>query len=127
MNPTDILIEAIRLENLMTSKGFTAAKVEISVNFSVRELTANISYKAGYAPEYKFIHGDAADGFEALISKAEEYINSLKSVHEIAKDAFIASLGRLIDQGREVGVEVDFLNPLTDMMAKLSSNIIIKQ
>jgi hypothetical protein len=115
MNATDILREAIRLENLLTSKGFTAAKVEISINFSVRELTANIAYKAGGSHEYQFIQD------------AEDYINGLRSVDEIARDAFIASLGRLIDQGREVGVEVDFLNPLTALMDKLSSNIITKE
>ena len=32
------------------------------------------------------------------------------------------SLGRLIDQGRDIGIEVDFLNPLTAMMKKLATN-----
>jgi hypothetical protein len=127
MNATDILREAIRLENLLTSKGFTATKVEISINFSVRELTANIAYKAGGSHEYHFIHIEALDGFAALLQDAEDYINGLKSVDEIARDAFIASLGRLIDQGREVGVEVDFLNPLTALMDKLSFNILTKE
>lgn len=124
MNASDILREAIRLENLLTNKGFTAAKVEISINFSVRELTANIAYKAGSEYQYHFIHIEAADGFESLLEDTEAYINGLKSVAEIQKEAFIASVGRLIDQGREIGVEVEFLNPLTAMMEKLSSNIL---
>jgi len=124
MNASDILREINRLEKLLTSKGFTAPKIEISVGFSTRELTANISYKAGGSSEYQFIHLEALDGFDALIQDTEDYINALKSVAEIQKDAFIASVGRLIDQGRDIGIEVDFLNPLVKMMGKLSHNIL---
>ncbi len=127
MNATDILREITRLENLLTNKGFTAAKIEISVGFSTRELTANIAYKAGGSYEYKFIHIEALDGFGSLITDTEEYINGLKSVAEIEKENFMASVGRLIDQGRDIGIDMDFLNPLTAMMDKLSSNIITKQ
>ena len=124
MYATDILREITRLEKLLTNKGFTAPKIEISVGFSTRELTANISYKAGSEVQYKFIHLEADDGFEGLIADTGEYINGLKSVAEIQRDAFVASVGRLIDQGREIGVEMEFLNPLTAMMDKLSSNIL---
>jgi hypothetical protein len=124
MNASDILREITRLEKLLTNKGFTAPKIEISVGFSTRELTANIAYKAGNSYEYKFIHIEASDSFEALIQDTADYIYHLKSVPEIQRDAFVASVGRLIDQGRDIGIEVDFLNPLTTMMDKLSSNIL---
>ena len=124
MNASDILREITRLEKLLSNKGFTAAKIEISVGFSTRELTANISYKAGSEVQYQFIHLEALDGFEALFADTGEYIYGLKSVAEIQRDAFVASVGRLIDQGREIGVEVELLNPLTTMMDKLSSNIL---
>lgn len=126
MNASEILREINRLEKLLTNKGFTAPKIEISVGFSTRELTANIAYKAGGSTEYQFIHIEADDGFEALIQDTADYINGLKSVAEIQKDAFIAAVGRLIDQGKEIGVEVDFLNPLTALMDKLSTNILTK-
>jgi hypothetical protein len=124
MYATDILREITRLEKLLTNKGFTAPKIEITVGFSTRELTANISYKAGSEVQYKFIHLEADDGFGGLIADTEDYINGLKSVAEIQRDAFVASVGRLIDQGRDIGIEVEFLNPLTTMMDKLSSNIL---
>jgi hypothetical protein len=127
MNATDILLEITRLEKLLTNKGFTAPKIEISVGFSTRELTANISYKAGGEVKYQFIHLEALDGFEALIADTGEYIHGLKSVAEIQRDSFVASVGRLIDQGREIGVEVEFLNPLTAMMTKMSSNILTRE
>ena len=124
MNASDILREITRLEKLLANKGFTAPKIEISVGFSTRELTSNIAYKAGGSSEYHFIHVEALDGFESVIQDTEDYINGLKSVAEIQRDAFVASVGRLIDQGREIGVEVEFLNPLTTMMDKLSHNIL---
>jgi hypothetical protein len=127
MNASDILREINRLEKLLTNKGFTAPKIEISVGFSTRELTANVAYRAGSDVRYQFIHIEADDGFETLIADTEDYINGLKSVAEIQKDTFIASVGRLIDQGREIGIEVDFLNPLVEMMDKLSSNILTKE
>lgn len=124
MNASDILREITRLEKLLANKGFTAPKIEISVGFSTRELTSNIAYKAGGSQEYQFIHVEALDGFESVIADTEDYINGLKSVAEIQRDAFVASVGRLIDQGRDIGIEVEFLNPLTTMMDKLSSNIL---
>jgi len=124
MNASDILREITRLEKLLANKGFTAPKIEISVGFSTRELTSNISYKAGGSSEYHFIHVEALDGFESVIQDTEDYINGLKSVADILKENFVASVGRLIDQGRDIGIEVDFLNPLVDMMGKLSHNIL---
>jgi hypothetical protein len=127
MNASDILREITRLEKLLTNKGFTAPKIEITVGFSTRELTANISYKAGSEVQYKFIHLEADDGFEGLIADIGEYIYDLKSVADIQRDAFVAAVGRLIDQGKDIGMEVEFLNPLTAMMDKLSSNILTKE
>jgi len=124
MKASEILREITRLEKMLTDKGFAAPKIEISVGFSTRELTANIAYRAGSDVKYQFIHIEADDDFESLISDTEYYIMDLKSVAEIQKDTFIASVGRLIDQGREIGVGVDFLNPLVEMMGKLSSNIL---
>lgn len=127
MTPVEILRESNRLEKVLVEKGFNSPKIEISIGFSVRELTANVQYKAGGNPQYKFIHLEALDGFEALFVATEEYINKIPSVLQIRQDAFLASVGRLIDEGKEIGIQLDFLNPLTDMMNKLSSNIITHQ
>lgn len=53
---------------------------------------------------------------------AKAWVRDIPSPEEIAHKAFMAQLGRLIDKGREVGVDVDFLNPLTAMMEKLATN-----
>lgn len=53
---------------------------------------------------------------------AWDWIDAIPSKEELEHRAFMAQLGRLIDKGREVGVDVDFLNPLTAMMEKLATN-----
>lgn len=59
---------------------------------------------------------------DTMITEANAWIDAIPSAEQRAHDAFTKSLGRLIDQGREVGIEVDFLNPLTAMMEKLATN-----
>ena len=55
-------------------------------------------------------------------AEAHAWIDAIPTAEERAHQAFTASLGRLIDQGRDIGIEVDFLNPLTAMMEKLATN-----
>ncbi len=57
-----------------------------------------------------------------LVADAHAWIDAIPSEDERKHNAFTAALGRLIDQGREVGIEVDFLNPLTAMMERLATN-----
>ena len=60
--------------------------------------------------------------FDEWFAEAHAWIDAIPTVDERAHQAFTASLGRLIDQGRDIGIEVDFLNPLTAMMEKLATN-----
>ena len=57
-------------------------------------------------------------------AEAAEWIRSIPTKAERDHNDFIRSVGRLIDKGREVGIDVNFLNPLTDMMMRLSENIL---
>lgn len=52
------------------------------------------------------------------------WIEGLKSVEEQDRDDFRAKLARLIDEGREIGIETDFVNPLEETMKRLSENAI---
>ena len=60
--------------------------------------------------------------FDEWFAEAHAWIDAIPTADERAHQAFTASLGRLIDQGRDIGIEVDFLNPLTAMMEKLATN-----
>ena len=63
-----------------------------------------------------------SEWFVTLFRDAHAWVDAIPTAEERAHQAFTASLGRLIDQGRDIGIEVDFLNPLTAMMGKLATN-----
>ena len=129
MNPIQInkLLEEIK--ESMTLKGYYMPKATFYVGWLSYELTINVEYRTSAHESSKniFVHSTFEDGDADLFSKAYEKIDELPSIEDAKRDAFIASIGKLIDQGREIGVEVDFLNPLTEMMKKLSSNAITHQ
>ena len=65
---------------------------------------------------------DVNEWLITMVQEAHTWIDAIPTAEQRAHDAFTASLGRLIDQGRDIGIEVDFLNPLTAMMEKLATN-----
>lgn len=54
-------------------------------------------------------------------------IAAMPSQDEMERQEFQAQLGKLIDKGREINIDVEFLNPLTAMAKKLSENAITDQ
>lgn len=74
--------------------------------------------------EYKCIHGDTADEATAA---AISFINALPDAKTARLHDFMSQLGKVIDSGRDLGIEVDYLSPLTDTMKRLSENIITHQ
>lgn len=56
------------------------------------------------------------------ITDAFALVDGLPSPDEAKRQHFMASLAKVIDLGRENGIEVDFLNPLTETMKRLSEN-----
>jgi len=65
---------------------------------------------------------DINEWMKTAFDEAHEWVKQIPTVEERAHQAFTKSLGRLIDQGRDIGIEVDFLNPLTQMMERLATN-----
>ena len=65
--------------------------------------------------------------FEGVLDKAAEFIANLPSKSDMAKADFQKDLAKLIDKGSEIGIEVEFMNPLTAAMKALSENIITDQ
>lgn len=61
------------------------------------------------------------------IQSAFDLVNGLPSPEEAKRQQFMASLAKVIDLGRENGIEVDFLNPLTETMKRLSENALTYQ
>lgn len=59
-----------------------------------------------------------------VMRDAMGFIQSIPTQAEREHNAFVRQVGRLIDSGRDIGIDVAFLNPLTDMMTRLSENIL---
>lgn len=126
MTPSKIMAAAIALEQKVAAKGYYMPKVTSYIRWIGYDLTINLEYRtaAGEPTKYHFSHGTVSEGFETLFARANAFADGLPSIQEAKRNDFIASIGRLIDQGREIGIEVEFMNPLTEMMGKLSTNII---
>lgn len=73
------------------------------------------------------LHKAAGDTIPDQITAARAWIADLPAPEERATREFQAALGKLIDMGRENGIAVDFLNPLTAMAKRLSENAITDQ
>lgn len=61
------------------------------------------------------------------IEDAFTLIANLPSPEEAKRQQFMSALGRVIDLGRENGIEVDFVNPLVETMKRLSENALTYQ
>ena len=129
MNPVEIAAEISRLQAVTASKGYYCPVITVRMNWVGYEFSADIETRTdAYAsPKNVWVHTKYKDGFKGLLRDIESNIAVLPSIEDAKRNAFIAAVGRLIDQGKEIGIQVDFLNPLTEMMAKLSTNIIIDQ
>lgn len=106
----------------MWGDGITAIRFEMEYS-NVPE------YGSGYETfKRSLTHDEIKDGVNVnewlinMLQDAHDWVDAIPTAEERAHQAFTASLGRLIDQGREIGIEVDFLNPLTAMMEKLATN-----
>jgi len=62
------------------------------------------------------------DTVEEVFEEVLAYIASFPDKAVQDRINFQTSLGKLIDQGRDVNIDVDFLNPLTKLAKELSEN-----
>ena len=63
---------------------------------------------------------------EAL-DAARAIIAAMPDAETTRLNNFMGALGKVIDLGRDLGVDVDFINPLTATMKRLSENVITDQ
>jgi len=83
-------------------------------------------YRAYGSPNYTL--GTVTDDtFEGVLAKAAVFVAELPSKSDMAKADFQKNLAKLIDKGNEIGIEIEFMNPLTATMKALSENIITDQ
>lgn len=77
-------------------------------------------------------YGESYDSFSAAtlaeaFNLAEEFVAARPPPEQARLNEFMGALGRVIDLGKDNGIEVEFLNPLVATMKRLSENIITDQ
>ena len=109
----------------MWGDGITAIRVEMEYSNVPEYGNGYETFKRSLTHDEvaELFHTDElTDHLKEWITEANAWIDDIPTAEQRAHDDFTKSLGRLIDQGRDIGIEVDFLNPLTAMMEKLATN-----
>ena len=92
--------------------------VSLDIQYKVREDSLHT---------YKYFRGKDVGSLDNMIIEARQHIKDLKSRVELDHDEFMQMLGRVMDRAKDLGMDEDFINPLTSMMKKLASNAITSQ
>ena len=135
-------LTAVRMMDMMTQDEMQAAVDALAVDMAAKGLRmpeARVSITSQSAPGLYArwakpgerwadqLHRAAGNTIPDQIADARAWIADLPTPEERATREFQAALGSLIDLGRENGIAVDFLNPLTAMAKSLSENAITDQ
>lgn len=115
-------LEIENLERALTDKGYTQPQVWLGIKW-IGNFCFNITaYNPKAVVSDKTINRICkGDTFEEALARAKDEIAKLPDTQEEAKAQFLKDLAKMIDRGNELGVTV---NPLTEMMKKLSENVI---
>lgn len=84
----------------------------------------SIGIYADRTNHYKCTARVPGDTFAEAIDAAWSVINAIPSQEEHARAKFTQAVGAAIEAGNEAGIDLDFINPLKEMMTSLSENAI---
>ena len=123
MNPQEIAARLVEIHTVMVDR-FDAQP------WAAPKLDVHQSGKASvtlYGPDVTAPQGDhrlttTADTFEEALDAALAFVTALPPASEAKRSDWQKRLGNLIDDGREIGIETEFLNPLEASMKRLASN-----
>lgn len=118
------------LPAMLSAKGRKQPRANIDLDANSTRVTLWLKWMKEHNPEYsgqQEFKGFFADSVEEAVAQAIDLINNLSSMKEENTHAFMRDLGKLIDTGRDIGIEIEFLNPLTETMRRLSENALTHQ
>lgn len=129
MDYTVIQEHVNRLSDAMIAKGLKKPRAEFRVKAHEEHdvyltWTPLTNSRFGGSDNYEFFRGGTPG---ELFAKASAFIEALPNAEETRFREFMGALGNVIDLGRSNGIEVEFLNPLTETMKKLSENALTDQ
>jgi hypothetical protein len=112
----------------LTAKGKANPTVEVRIEANAGiSITMNWTKLDARSDWDKDYHVFLGTSFDEALRKAIAFVNELPSADQAKLRHFMGQLGRLIDTGKSVGIDVDYLNPLLDTMKRLSENVITHQ
>jgi len=126
MNVEQIQARLAALITAMMDKGLRNPTALFQINGNAGFMVG-LTSGGGYGePDhwYSYPHGNTP---EEALEKADTIIAAMPDAKTRNMQVFMGALGKVIDLGRDNGIEIDFLNPLTETMKRLSENIITDQ
>lgn len=125
MHPSLILSQCQSLAAVISDLGFNRPEVSAFINFYAGEnFSVTVSMRVAHDWNSLVSQSFHGEDFAELLNQARVWVYAQKTPEEIRKEKFIAQLGRVIDEGKEIGFDVDFMNPLVETMKRLSENVL---
>ena len=123
MNPQDIAARLVKIHTVMVDR--FDAQPWFAPTLDVHQ-SSKVSVKL-YGPDVTAPQNDhrftaTADTFEEALDAALAFVTALPPASESKRLDWQKQLGKLIDDGRAIGIETEFLNPLEASMKRLASN-----
>lgn len=123
----DIITAISAIRATMADREFIDPDVTIQISttdWRPCRLELNYRVRADSNTVYKVFYGEASHNLEEIVAEAKAYVVALKSRTELEHEEFMTMLGRVMDRAKDMGMDEDFVNPLTSMMKKLATNAI---
>lgn len=126
MNQSEMQKRVDAISAAMLAKGLRepGVSVHVKANEAPCVLIGWRDKSRGYESAYLSFHEDT---LHASLLAAEEHAANLPTPEQTRLNEFMALLGKTIDLGKDNGVDVEFLNPLTATMKRLSENALTFQ
>ena len=126
MTVADVQKRIDAMPSAMLAKGLKQPKAQFNIKANEKPsgyLTWPTKERFG-SDKFEFFRGDTA---AEILDAMSAYIAALPAPEEARMKEFMTALSNVIELGRENGIAVEFINPLTEAMQRLSNNILTDQ
>ena len=124
MDYAELIAELRGFEADLSNRGFITPAAVAHIHWFNELFELELRFRtseSGTTESFTFRDADPAKAF----LEARTFVTSeLKTPEQQARNEFIRSLGKLIDQGNDIGIDIEMMNPLQQLMTNLSENII---
>jgi hypothetical protein len=126
MDTADIQPRIDAVNTLITSKGLREAQANFRIE-GHKLASAGAHWYAGALGHDFRSYGTGQGEPEVVIAQLENWARELPTLDERRKAEFTELLAKTIEIGNEYGIDVEFVNPLTEAMKRLSENALTHQ